>query len=266
MKKFILFLLLLAIIVGLVYYFMGKTEPSTETFTVNGVTFIMVAVEGGSFTMGATPEQGNDANDDEKPTHRVTLSSFYIGQTEVTQRLWVAVMGQNPSYMQKDLDCPVHRITWSDCLIFIARLNQLTGKQFRLPTEAEWEYAARGGKKSKGYRYSGRDALVEVAWFNENSANVSNSPYYGVNVVGLKKPNELGLYDMSGNVSEWCQDKYGRYSSSSQYNPTGPTTGLNYVYRGGSWSDKASDCRVSGSRRSGIANCLFGYVGLRLAL
>ena len=99
MKKFILFLLLLAILVGLVYYFMGKTEPSTETFTVNGVTFTMVAVEGGSFTMGATPEQGNDANDDEKPTHRVTLSSFYIGQTEVTQRLWVAVMGQNPSYM-----------------------------------------------------------------------------------------------------------------------------------------------------------------------
>ena len=199
----------------------------------------MVPVEGGTFTMGATLEQGSDAHGDEKPVHKVTLSSFAIGQTEVTQELWEAVMGSNPS-SYKGAKRPVEEVSWNDCQTFITKLNQLTGKKFRLPTEAEWEYAARGGKNSKGYKYAGSNTIDEVAWYASN---------WGIQThdVATKKPNELGLYDMSGNVWEWCQDLYGSnyYSSSPQTNPTGPSSGSNRVLRGGSRIHYARDCRVS---------------------
>ena len=193
----------------------------------------MIYVNGGTFTMGATAEQGSDAGDAEKPTHSVTLSDFYIGKCEVTQAQWKAVMGSNPSNFKGD-NLPVENVSWDDVQEFIAKLNALTGKKFRLPTEAEWEYAARGGNQSKGYKYSGSNSINEVAWLN-------GEPY----PVGQKAPNELGIYDMSGNVEEWCQDWLGDYGSPSQINPTGPSSGSRRVVRGGSWYNRARYCRVS---------------------
>ena len=246
-------------------------EPVTETFTVNGVTFTMVAVEGGTFTMGATAEQGSDAESNEKPAHQVTLSSYCIGQTEVTQALWQAVMGSNPSYCNggnygTNLLRPVEKVSWNDCQTFITKLNQMTGKTFRLPTEAEWEFAARGGKLSQGYKYADSNTIGDVAWYYGNSyALGSSNPDYGTHTVGTKSPNELGLYDMSGNVLEWCQDWYDSYSSNAQTNPTGPTSGSGRVYRGGSWGDNAWNCRVSNRNRYTPTSTGSG-LGLRLAL
>lgn len=200
----------------------------------------MVYVSGGTFTMGATSEQGSEANYesyDEKPTHRVTLSSFYIGKYEVTQAEWKAVMGSNPSYFKGD-NLPVENVSWNDCQEFIRKLISLTGKNFRLPTEAEWEFAARGGKNSRGYKYSGSNDIGSVAWYYSNSGSKTHP-------VGQKSPNELGLYDMSGNVWEWCQDWNGDYPSSVQTNPTGPISGSYRVCRGGSWDYNAGGCRVS---------------------
>ena len=213
---------------------------ATQSFTVNGVKFTMVPVEGGTFTMGATSEQGSDAEDDEKPAHQVTLSDYYIGQTEVTQALWKAVMGGNPSFSKGD-NLPVESVSWDDCQEFIQKLNQLTGKQFRLPTEAEWEYAARGGRKSRGYKYAGGNNIDSVAWYCDNSGNKTHP-------VATKQANELGVYDMSGNVWEWCSDWYGYhyYQSSSQSDPQGPSSGLFRVVRGGSYCLNARNCRVSG--------------------
>ena len=207
-----------------------------HTFTVNGVQFTMVEVGGGTFTMGATSEQGSDAWDEEKPAHEVTLSDYYIGQTEVTQALWEAVMGSNPSDSKGD-NLPVERVSWDDCQVFIQKLNQLTGKQFRLPTEAEWEYAARGGRKSRGYKYAGGNNIDSVAWCDGNSGNETHP-------VATKQANELGIYDMSGNVWEWCSDWFGGYQSSSQSDPQGPSSGSRRVYRGGC-SIFAWGCRVS---------------------
>ena len=216
----------------------------------------MVYVEGGTFTMGATSEQ-KKPDDDEKPTHRVSLSSFYIGKYEVTQALWKAVMGSNPSRFEGD-NLPVERVSWNDCQTFLRKLNAMTDKNFRLPTEAEWEFAARGGNSSRGYQYSGSNVLSDVAWYDNNSGGETHP-------VGTKAPNELGIYDMSGNVWEWCQDWYGDYHGYSQTNPTGPSSGANRVYRGGSWGSGAWLCRVAfrdnytpGSRGNGL--------GLRLAL
>ena len=236
-----------------------KAEPalSNRTFTANGVSFTMVAVEGGTFTMGATSEQGGDADDDERPTHQVTLSSYYIGETEVTQELWEAVMGSNPSRF-KGSNRPVECVSWDDCQEFLSRLNRITGERFRLPTEAEWEYAARGGSRSRGYKYSGSDNIYDVAWFEKNSNNESHP-------VATKLPNELGLYDMSGNVSEWCSDSYGSYSSSSQTNPTGPKSGSYRVGRGSSWDCSAEHCRLS-LRTGDLPVISFNDCGLRLAL
>lgn len=197
----------------------------------------MVKVEGSTFTMGATPEQGNDAYEYERPAHQVTLSDYYIGRYEVTQKEWQAVMGDNPSKFYGD-NLPVDYVSWNDCQDFINKLNQLTGLKFRLPTEAEWEFAARGGKQSKGYKYSGSDNAKNIAWYEKNSGSKPHQ-------VGTKEPNELGIYDMSGNVGEWCGDWYGRYSSSAQTNPTGPSSGSRRVVRGGSWSISAWYCRVS---------------------
>ena len=234
-----------------------------RSFTVGGVTFKMIAVEGGTFTMGATSEQGSDADSDEKPTHSVTLSSYSIGETEVTQALWQAVMGSNPSYFSGS-NKPVECVSWNDCQDFIRKLNALTGENFRLPTEAEWEYAARGGNKSRGYEYAGSNTLGNVAWYWDNiPSQSSESAGYGTQVVATKSPNELGLYDMCGNVWEWCQDWYGSYSSGSQTNPTGPSSGSDRVRRGGSWN-YAWDSRVS--VRLGITQDHHYASGLRLAL
>jgi formylglycine-generating enzyme required for sulfatase activity len=228
-----------------------------ETFTVNGVSFNMIKVQGGTFTMGATSEQGSEADSDEKPTHQVTLSDYMIGETEVTQELWQAVKGSNPSDFS-GTNLPVERVSWNDCHTFITKLNELTGKTFRLPTEAEWEYAARGGNKSKGYKYAGSNTLSDVAWYTDNSGSKTHT-------VKLKQANELGLYDMSGNVWEWCQDWYGSYSSAAQTNPTGPTSGSDRVLRGGSWNYNARRCRVS-YRNYNTPTITIYYLGLRLAL
>ena len=213
-----------------------EPEPEPEP-DINVGGFDMVFVAGGTFTMGATAEQGSDAESNEKPTHSVTVSDFYIGKYEVTQAQWIAVMGSNPSNFQGD-NLPVEKVSWNDIQEFIKKLNAQTGKKFRLPTEAEWEYAARGGNQSKGYKYSGSDNIDEVAWYEDNS-NSKTHP------VGQKRPNELGIYDMTGNVCEWCQDWYGSYSSDAQTNPTGPSSGSYRVLRGGSWITIAWNCRVS---------------------
>ena len=216
------------------------TSSSGNTITIpvkNGISIDMVRVEAGTFTMGATREMENPYND-EKPTHQVTLTNdYYIGKYEVTQALWQAVMGNNPSYFKGD-NLPVENVSWKDCKKFISKLNRITGKKFRLPTEAEWEYAARGGKKSRGYQYSGSKNISDVAWYDGNSGNRTHA-------VGSKQANELGIYDMSGNVWEWCQDWKGSYSSSSQTNPTGANSGSDRVFRGGGWVRYAGYCRSS---------------------
>ena len=234
----------------------GCRRLGNQTFTVNGVQFTMVAVEGGTFTMGATSEQGSDAGGDEKPAHEVTLSDYYIGQTEVTQALWKAVMGGNPSFFKGD-NLPVESVSWDDCQEFIQKLNQLTGKQFRLPTEAEWEYAARGGRKSRGYKYAGGNDIGLVAWYWDNSGN-------GTHPVATKQANELGIYDMSGNVWEWCSDWYGDYQSSSQSDPQGPSSGFFRVCRGDSYYNVAGVCRVS-CRNYDAPGSRNYFLGLRLS-
>ena len=232
------------------------TSGDVETITVNGVSFKMIRVQGGTFTMGATPEQGSDAFDDEKPAHQVTLSTFSIGQTEVTQELWQAVMGSNPSNF-KGAKRPVEMVSWEDCQNFIRELNSLTGRRFRLPTEAEWEYAARGGNKGNGHKYAGSSAIDNVAWYYGNSGSQTHD-------VATKRANELGLYDMSGNVYEWCQDWDDSYSSSSQTNPTGASSGSYRVDRGGCWGHSAGNCRVS-HRGYFTSSYRFNFLGLRLA-
>ena len=244
-----------------------------ETITVKGVSFNMVRVDGGTFQMGATSEQ-KDPYDDEKPVHQVTLSGYYIGETEVTQGLWEAVMGSNPSKF-KERNLPVECVSWDDCQAFIQKLNQLTGRRFRLPTEAEWEYAARGGNRSRSYQYSGSNNLKDVAWCWENSGDAPLSGEWNyakmegnncrTHDVKTKQSNELGLYDMSGNVWEWCQDWYGDYSSSAQTNPQGPSSGSDRVYRGGGWDGNARRCRVS-NRGDSTPDNWYIILGLRLAL
>ena len=235
----------------------GAAAVGNKTFTVNGVTFEMIPVEGSTFAMGATQEQGSDVDRDEKPTHSVTLSDYYIGKYEVTQELWEAVMGSNPSHF-KGSNLPVEKVSWDDCQKFIRKLNGLTGENFRLPTEAEWEYAARGGSKSGKYKYSGSNIIGDVAWYTDNSGSKTHA-------VGTKSPNELGIYDMSGNVWEWCQDWYGKYSSGSQTNPQGPSSASARVIRGGSWHYNARYCSVS-FRNSYATVYKNYYLGLRLAL
>lgn len=249
----------------------AQAEP--EVFTVNGVSFTMIPVEGGTFTMGATEEQSEWALDVELPTHEVTLSSFSIGETEVTQELWLAVMGENPSYFTGDLNRPVENVSWNNCQTFISKLNEMTGKEFRLPTEAEWEYAARGGNRGHGYVFSGCnwDDLNDYAWNITLIPNPWPDPMvlgengYWTYPVATKKPNELGIYDMSGNVWEWCSDKYGSYSGEAQTNPTGDESGIFRINRGGSFKYDGTYCRVS--KRSWIYPSLKGDdSGLRLAL
>ena len=242
-----------------------EEAKNSQIITVNGVSFKMKRVQGGSFTMGCTSEQGGDCDGDEKPSHQVTLSDYWIGETEVTQALWEAVMGSNPSSFKGD-NRPVEKVSWDDCQEFIRKLNALTGKTFALPTEAQWEYAARGGNKSRHCKYAGSNTIGDVAWYRENCYDKgSSSPDYGTHPVKGKQANELGLYDMSGNVWEWCEDWYGSYSSSSQTNPTGPSSGSLRVYRGGSWYSYAGNCRVSYRYDFTPVN-RFYYLGFRLSL
>ena len=241
----------------------GEIPQSTiETIVVNGVEFNMVKIEGGTFHMGATSEQGRYVAYDEKPVHYVTLSDYHIGETEVTQELWQAVMGSNPSRFTGNNQRPVENVSWNDCQEFIRRLNSLTGKNFRLPTEAEWEYAARGGKYSKDYvyKYSGSNNADEVAWYDDNSGGKTHP-------IKTKNANELGLYDMSGNVYEWCNDWYGKdyYQNSPQTNPTGPSKGACRVLRGGGWNYNDRYVRVS-YRDNGTPGSRTFNGGLRLAL
>ena len=215
----------------------------------------MIYIEGGTFWMGSDSEESYG---DEKPIHKVTLSPFYICRYEVTQVLWQAVMDSNPSNFKDDRR-PVEQVSWDDCQAFIRKLNQLTGKEYRLPTEAEWEYAARGGNKSKGYKFSGSNNIDEVAWYTKTTNDD------GTHLIGQKQPNELGLYDMSGNVWEWCRDRYDSYDNSEQINPRGSENGSNYVYRGGGYNSDTRNCRVF--RRNRFRSP-FRYVnlGFRLAM
>lgn len=215
----------------------SNQQSQVREIDVNGVKFKMVYVAGGTFTMGATAEQVGYEND-ETPAHQVTLSDYFIGETEVTQELWYAVMGNNPSYFTRSSRNPVEQVSWHDCQSFIQKLNQLTGLRFRLPTEAEWEFAARGGNSSKGYKYSGSNRIDDIAWYSGNSGNATHE-------VATCYPNELGIYDMSGNVWEWCSDWYGSYSSMVQTDPSGAGSGSCRVDRGGSWSSSARYCRVA---------------------
>ena len=243
----------------------SSTTMSNDVISIpvkDGISIVMVKVDAGTFMMGNTDEflkifMSSEMKDDELK-HEVTLTDdYYMGKYEVTQALWQAVMGSNPSRSKGD-NLPVENVSWNDCQKFIRKLNSMTGRKFRLPTEAEWEYAARGGKKSRGYQYGGSSNISDVAWYDGNSYK---KPF----AVGTKQPNELGIYDMTGNVYEWCQDWKGSYSNSSQTNPTGPTSGADRVVRGGSWSSNQMFCRSSYrcSFTPSFSNC---DLGLRLAL
>ena len=243
-----------------------QKHVSSKTITVKGVSFVMVPVEKGSFQMGSWNGESG-----ETPVHTVTIShDYWMGETEVTQELWEAVMGSNVRLQRDKADTswplrgeganfPMYYISWKECQSFVKKLSSLTGQEFRLPTEAEWEYAARGGMKSRGYTYSGSNSIDEVAWYTSNS-NDKTHP------VKSKKPNELGLYDMSGNVWEWCQDWYGKeyYSSSPSTDPAGPSSGSGRVNRGGGWYYYAERCRVA-YRIDGNPDCRDIALGLRLS-
>ncbi|MDR1601899.1 MAG: formylglycine-generating enzyme family protein [Tannerella sp.] len=254
----------------------------------------MVFVKGGTFAMGCVLEQGNDCSPDEKPVHQVTVSDFYIGKYEITQAEWDAVMNSNPSYFTlapsnwKTMKIfmtgvnkfnrtnyavptetewnrasvidglPVEQVNLIEVQEFIRRLNEMTGKSYRLPTEAEWEYAARGRAAGRNYKYSGSDEVGDVAWYGNNSGGKTH-------LVGTKKPNELGIYDMSGNVSEWTGDKYGNYGGSPQTNPKGETSGNDIVFRGGGWNAGSQLVRVTIRFRRPFYITGDPFIGLRLA-
>jgi formylglycine-generating enzyme required for sulfatase activity len=216
----------------------------------------MVSVQGGTFRMGCTSEQGNQCSGGERPVRNVTLGDFHIGKYPVTQAQWEAVMGNNPSHF-KGGSLPVENVSWNDVQQFISKLNSMTGRRYRLPTEAEWEFAARGGRNSRGFIYSGSNNLDEVAWHGGNSGSRTHP-------VGTKRANELGIHDMTGNVWEWVSDWFGTYPSTDQTNPQGPSSGSGRVIRGGCWSRDAGGCRVS-SRHDRTPGIRYNLVGFRLA-
>jgi formylglycine-generating enzyme required for sulfatase activity len=240
-----------------------QPEPMNQDERVSNkyLQFDMVKVRGGTFTMGCTGEQGSDCYDWEKPAHQVTVSEFYIGRYEVTQREWRQVIGSDPPGLRfKGCDnCPVEGVSWEDIQQFLSKLNAMTGKTYRLPTEAEWEYAARGGALSRGYKYSGSNSLDAVAWHDGNSGDKTRP-------VGQKQANELGLYDMNGNVWEWCQDWYGPYAAGAQTNPKGPSRAANRIIRGGSWNSGARYCRNTYRNISNPPSFRSFNLGFRLVL
>jgi formylglycine-generating enzyme required for sulfatase activity len=263
MKHTLLIITALMLVVGC-----GSSEKETEEN--------MVFVEGGTFQMGSNISDVNSAHgdSDEKPVHTVTVSSFYMDKTEVTQAEYRKVMGKNPSHFSGCDDCPVENVSWYNANEYAKKVGK------RLPTEAEWEYAARGGNKSKGYRYSGSNGIDAVGWYYDNSDDLSpnsaiaefeNENSHKTHPVAQKQPNELGLYDMSGNVYEWCSDWYGSYSSSPQNNPQGPNSGTRRVLRGGGCRSSGyfGICRVANRFRDDPAsgfNFGAGSSGFRLVL
>lgn len=234
-----------------------ERENNKVTITTKGVSFNLIKVEGGTFQMGGTSEQGKGKTD-EFPVHRVTLSDYYIGETEVTNELWSLIMGTNPSINFSQPTQPVNNVTWYDCQKFVNRLSALTGLHFALPTEAQWEFAARGGKKSRGYTYSGSNKIKEVGWFKGNSGGT-------LKTVKQLKPNELGIYDMSGNAYEWCSDWYGLYKNTDVFDPKGPESGIYKVNRGASAGEKDALTRTA-CRFNDSPNSKFQAMGLRLVL
>ncbi len=234
-----------------------EKESIVLTVNIKGVKFYMIHVKGGTFSMGATPEQIIHIMENETPVQTVTLDDYYIGQTEVTQALWEAVMGSNPSEHVDD-NFPVESVTWHECKQFTDKLKEITGLPFRLPTEAEWEYAARGGNKSKGFQFAGDSTLYNVAWYYKNAQGITQ-------YVGGKQTNELGLYDMSGNVWEFVEDWFDNYSEEPKINPHGPKTGTDHIIRGGSCFSFNWACRVA-LRRDVLPEFKYNDIGLRLAL
>ena len=249
--KVILSVTLSAIVIAALAYYIGRDSGPVEIPAID-----MVQVSGGTFTMGCTPEQGGDCASGERWTHQVTLSDYEIGKYEVTQAQWQAVMGNNPSNFKGD-NLPVENVSWNKVQEFIKKLNAATGRNYRLPTEAEWEYAARGGSRSRGYKYSGSGNIGDVAWYGGNSGSKTHP-------VGTKQANELGIHDMSGNVYEWVSDWYGGYSGNTQTNPGGASSGSYRVDRGGGWLDGAQSARVS-ARYYDVPGPRSGYLGFRLA-
>ncbi|MBQ9585962.1 MAG: SUMF1/EgtB/PvdO family nonheme iron enzyme [Muribaculaceae bacterium] len=259
----------------------GPQEVGVTEYTVNGVTFKMVEVEGGTFMMGVDQQVGYAY-----PAHEVTLSTYSIGQTEVTQELWVAVMGSNPSYFNEygnadlhsnhnswdagiNLQRPVDYVNYGDCLAFCAKLNEMTGLNFRIPTEAEWEFAARGGNLTHGYEYAGSENVNDVAWWKETlPSSTLWTDGWGTQTVATKAPNELGIYDMSGNVEEWCYDWFATYSSTAEplTNPTGPATGTQRVKRGGTCTNQYAYSLIVYYRQPQNPDARGNTRGLRLAL
>lgn len=238
-----------------------------EIISVNDIRFKMLKIEGGSFWMGAQNSNPDEVNydkyagridnwnegRDESPAHQVSVDDFYLGETEVDQKLWTAVMGNNPSRnTDAQCDLPVDSVSWYDCQKFIQKLNSITGKTFRLPTEAEWEYAAIGGKTGQRFKYSGSDILTDVAWTTDS---------YGVRTHQLKAkvPNALGIYDMTGNVWEWCEDWYCSYDLSK------PQTSKRKVLRGGGWLNEPSYFRNT-YRELAFPDVRYYCIGFRLAL
>lgn len=276
--RYVLYLLVIAaIVIGIIFakkYINMNNTPQEhdvetvaekyETFTVNGCSFNMVSVKGGTFLMGSNTHDG-DEDQDELPNQLVTLSDFAIGETEVTQGLWKAVMGSLPIIPEGD-NHPMKNVSWDDCIQFINKLNKLTGRHFHLPSEAQWEYAAKGGNKSQNYKYAGSNNIDEVAWYASNSWDKGkDSPDFGNHAVGQLKPNELGLYDMSGNVWEWCQDVFTRYDGKPKTNPVATSdAGAFRINRGGSW-DYISDSARSANRRIRTSDFRNFNIGLRLA-
>lgn len=240
--------------------FCVEVDDGSVLVQLDELSFVMQLVKGGSFIMGCTSPRGEKHTyADELPTHKVTVNDYYIGQYEVTQALWVAVMGENPSRWTGNDSLPVEQVSWNDVQIFIARLSQMTGYRFRLPTEAEWEFAARGGNKTHNYRYPGASTqLYEVGWYGMNSEGHTHP-------VGRLKPNELGLYDMAGNVMEWCSDWMSAYGKESQNCPQGPKQGENRILRGGCINSPTWGCSVY-ERSWYLPDYGYGFYGFRLAL
>ena len=240
--------------------FLVEPDDGSLLIYVDSLTFRMMPVEGGSFTMGCTHPKGEKHTyADELPIHKVTVNSFYMGRYEVTQALWKAVMGNNPSKWATNDSLPVEQVSWNDVQIFIARLSQMTGYRFRLPSEAEWEFAARGGNRGHNTPYPGtRSQLWEVGWFGMNSGGHSHP-------VGQLKPNELGLYDMAGNVMEWCSDWMTAYSAQPQSSPQGPKSGENRILRGGCFNSPTWGCSVF-ERSWYLPDYGYSFYGFRLVL